>query len=58
MRLFTRRSKWDLILAAAASAAGDQRVRRAAKVSAGLVAGALSATAASAAVSSARRQDK
>jgi hypothetical protein len=58
MRLFTRKSKWDLVLAAAASAAGDQRIRRAAKVGLGLVAGAFSATAASAAVSSARHQDK
>lgn len=58
MRLFTRKSKWDLMLALAAGAAADRRVRRAAKVGLGIVAGAFSATAASAAVSSARHQDK
>jgi hypothetical protein len=58
MKLFTRKSKWDVMLTAAASAVGDQRIRRAAKVGLGVVAGAFSATAASAAVSSARHQDK
>jgi hypothetical protein len=58
MRLFTRKSKWDLVLAAAASVAGDERVKRAVRMSLGVVAGAFSATAASAAVSSARHQDK
>ena len=58
MGLFTRRSRWDVMLAAAAAAAADRRVRRAAKVGLGVVAGAFSATAASAAVSSARHQDQ
>lgn len=57
MRPFTRKSKWDVMLATATSLAGDQRVRRAAKVGLGVIAGAFSATAASAAVSSARQQD-
>jgi hypothetical protein len=58
MRLFTRKSKWDLMLAAVATVAGDERVKRVARLSLGVVAGAFSATAASAAVSSARHQDK
>jgi hypothetical protein len=58
MRLFTRKSKWDVLLGAAATAAADRRLRRAAKLGLGVVAGAFSATAASAAVSSARQQDK
>ncbi|WP_426566201.1 hypothetical protein ACPPVT_06505 [Angustibacter sp. McL0619] len=60
MGLFTRKSKWDLMLeavtAAAVSTAADRRIRRAAKVGLGVAAGAVSATAASAAVSSARQQ--
>jgi len=60
MGLFTRKSKWDIMLetatSAAALAATDRRVRRAAKVGLGVMAGAVSATAASAAVSSARQQ--
>lgn len=58
MTLFNRKTRWDYMLAAAAAAAADRRVRRAAKVSLGFVAGAFTATAASAAVSSARHQDK
>lgn len=57
MKLFSRKSKWDLLLAAAAATTADRRVRRAAKVGLGVVAGAFTATAASAAVSSARHED-
>jgi hypothetical protein len=58
MKLFTRQSKWDQALAAATSLAGHKRIKRVVGLSLGLVAGVFSATAASAAVSSARHQDK
>ena len=58
MSLFNRKSKWDYMVSAAAAATADRRLRRAAKVGLGLVAGAFTATAASAAVSSARHQGK
>ena len=57
MRLFTRKSKWDRIMDAAAAAMANSRARRLTKITMGVVGGAVAATAASAAVSSARRQD-
>ena len=58
MRLFTRKSKWDRLMDAAVAALADARARRLAKVTLGVVGGAVAATAASAAVSSARHQDE
>ena len=58
MRLFTRKSKWDRLMDAAAATLADARTRRLAKVTLGVVGGAVAATAASAAVSSARNQDE
>jgi uncharacterized protein (DUF697 family) len=58
MRLFSRKSKWDRLMDAAAATLADARTRRLAKVTLGVVGGAVAATAASAAVSSARNQDE
>ena len=58
MRLFTRKSKWDRLMDAAATTLANARARRLAKITLGVVGGAVAATAASAAVSSARRQDE
>ena len=58
MRLFTRKSKWDHLRDAATAALTHIGLRRLAKVTLGVVGGAVAATAASAAVSSARRQDE
>ena len=58
MRLFTRKSKWDRLMDAAAATFADARARRLAKTTLGVVGGAVAATAASAAVSSARQQDE
>jgi uncharacterized protein (DUF697 family) len=58
MKLFTRKSKWDRLMDAAAATATDAGVRRLTKVTLGVVGGAVAATAASAAVSSARHQDE
>ena len=58
MRLFTRKSKWDRLMDTAVAALADARARRLAKVTLGVVGGAVAATAASAAVSSARHQDE
>jgi|KBSMisStaDraftv2_1062788.scaffolds.fasta_scaffold5126634_1 hypothetical protein len=69
MKLFTRKSKWDRIMdvAEAAMAKADMGriskvmakadIGRISKVTAGVVGGALAATAASAAISSIRHQD-
>ena len=57
MRLFTRKSKWDRLMDAAAATLANTRARRLAQVTLGVVGGAVAATAASAAVSSARSQD-
>jgi hypothetical protein len=57
MGLFTRKSKWDLLLETAASAASSDSVRLASKVTLGVVGGAIAATAASAAISALRHQD-
>ena len=58
MRLFNRKSKWERLMDAAVAALADARARRLAKVTLGVVGGAVAATAASAAVSSVRRQDE
>jgi uncharacterized protein (DUF697 family) len=58
MRLFNRKSKWERLMDTAVAALADARARRLAKVTLGVVGGAVAATAASAAVSSARHQDE
>ena len=58
MRLFTRKSKWDRLMDAVVAALADARASRMTKITLGVVSGAVAATAASAAVSSARRQDE
>ena len=58
MRLFNRKSKWERLMDAAVATLADARARRLAKVTLGVVGGAVAATAASAAVSSARDQDE
>lgn len=57
MRLFRHKSKWERILDATAAAMAKGGLRRAAKVTAGVIGGAAAATAASAAISSIRHQD-
>ena len=57
MRLFTRKSKWERLTDAATAALAGAGLRRVTKVTLGVVGGAVAATAASAAVSSIRRQD-
>jgi len=56
MGLFTRKSKWDRLRDAAAATMASPDLRRATKVTLGVVGGAVAATAASAAVSAVRRQ--
>ena len=58
MRLFTRKSKWERLMDTAVAALADARARRLAKVTLGVMGGTVAATAASAAVSSARNQDE
>jgi uncharacterized protein (DUF697 family) len=58
MRMFTRKTKWNRFMDAATAALENAEVRRLTKVTLGVVGGAVAATAASAAVSSARRQDE
>ena len=59
MGLFTRKSKWDLLLESpVVSAASSDTVRLASKVTLGVVGGVVAATAASAAISAARHQDE
>ncbi len=57
MRLFTRKSKWERLMDAAAVSLADAGFRRVTKVTLGVVGGAVAAAAASAAVSSVRQQD-
>lgn len=57
MKLFTRKSKWDRIMDVAETAMAKADMGRISKVTAGVVGGALAATAASAAISSIRHQD-
>jgi hypothetical protein len=58
MGFFTRKSKWDRLREAALTAATDNvEPRMLGKVAAGLVAGAVTVTAASAAVSAIRQQE-
>ncbi len=58
MGLFTRKSKWDLLLESVVSAVSNDSVRLVSKVTLGVVGGAVAATAASAAISAARHQDE
>jgi hypothetical protein len=57
MKLFTRKSKWDRIMDVAETAMAKADMGRISKVTAGVVGGALAATAASTAISSIRHQD-
>ena len=58
MGLFTRKSKWDLLLESVTSAISNDTVRLVSKVTLSVVGGAVAATAASAAISAARHQDE
>ena len=58
MGMFTRKSKWDLVLESVVSAVSSDTVRLASKVTLGVIGGAVAATAASAAISAARRQEE
>jgi hypothetical protein len=57
MKIFRRKSKWDRIMDVAETAMAKADMGRVTKVTAGVIAGALAATAASAAISSIRHQD-
>ena len=57
MGLFTRKSRWEQALDVGVAMAGLLATRRAMKVGAGVAAGALGLTAASAAVSAARDRE-
>ena len=56
MKLFRRKSKWDRVMDVAETALAKAEMGRVTKVTAGVIAGALAATAASAAISSIRHQ--
>ena len=58
MGLFTRKSKWDRLMEAAAATLASVGLRRVSKVLLGVAGGAVAVTAASAAVSAARHQDE
>jgi hypothetical protein len=58
MGFFTRRSKFDVMLDSAIAIAGTKTLAKAAKVGAGLTAGVIGLSAASAAVSQARQRDQ
>jgi uncharacterized protein (DUF697 family) len=58
MRLFTRKSKWERLMDSATATLTSTGVRRLAKVALGVVGSVVTATAASAAVSSVRHQDE
>ena len=62
MGLFTRKSKWDLLLesveSATSKATSNDTVRLASKVTLGVVGGAVAATAASAGISALRHRDE
>ena len=58
MGMFTRKSKWDLLLESVLSATSSDTVRLASKVTLGVIGGVVAATAASAAISAARHQEE
>lgn len=58
MGLFRRKSKWDRFRDAAAATIASANLRRATKVTLGVVGGAVAAVAGSAAVSAVRRRDE
>jgi hypothetical protein len=58
MGIFRRKTTWQRLVGTMAPVAGSPGVRRAAKATLGVVGGAVTATAMSAAVSSARRRDQ
>ena len=57
MRLFRRKSRWERVLEAVTTTVAEGSLRRLSKLSAGVIGGAVAATAASAAVSSIRHKD-
>jgi hypothetical protein len=57
MELFRRKSRWDRLMESAAAVAEGGSVRQAAKMTLGMVGGAVAATAASAAISIVRHQE-
>ena len=57
MKLLHRKSKWEKLLESVGDAAAGGSVRQAGKVTLGVVGGVIAATAASAAVSTIRRQE-
>ena len=57
MKLLKRKSKWEKLLESATDAVAGGGVRQAAKVTLGVVGGMIAATAASAAISTVRRQE-
>jgi hypothetical protein len=58
MGLFTSKSRWDRVKDATMAAIGSGSFRQLTKVTLGAVGGAVAATAASAAISSIRKQDE
>ena len=58
MGFFTRTSKWDVLKESAGSVATGDTMRRIGKLGMGFIAGLVSVTAASAAISSARQQEQ
>lgn len=58
MGFFTRTSQWDHLVESAGSAVNGGTVRRIGKLGVGIIAGLASVTAASAAISSARQQER
>ena len=58
MGFFTRTSKWDLVRQSAGSVVTGDAMRRVGKLGMGFIAGLVSVTAASAAISSARQQEQ
>jgi hypothetical protein len=58
MSIFHRKSTWERVLDGVVAASSADVVRRAAKVTLGVIGGAVGATAASAAVSTARHREQ
>ena len=57
MGLFTRKSKWDYLVESAGTVVTSSAAKRAGRFGAGLVAGLVSLSAVSAAITSARQQE-
>lgn len=58
MKLLKRKNRWEKLLDSAADVAAGGSARQAAKVTLGVLGGAVAATAASAAISTVRHQDQ